>query len=377
MGEEYEFLLAAANSSEPPNLAEPEDILIIYYTSGTTGQPKAAAISQRAILARTTINNIDRPCAPDEGFVAWAPYFHMGSGDMIFTTLLRGAELTVMTGFDAPTLVSIIEREKIGWLQVLPGIVDRLLSELKSRATKPKSVRYMGVMVDLVPPQVLAELTTLVDAPYANTFGCTETGAPPLSKGFVPVGVVPTSLSKSQASLCQMRLVDPEDRDVPDGEPGEVIVRGPSLFSGYWGAPEATAEDFRGSWFHMGDVFIRNSQGTYDFVDRRKYLIKSGGENIYPAEIERLLLASPRIAEAVVVRRRDDRWGEVPVAFVVPRDPRLTQADVIDVCRGKIANYKLPKHVRFVVDSDLPRSTTGKVKRHELEQILKDEVAPQ
>jgi acyl-CoA synthetase (AMP-forming)/AMP-acid ligase II len=123
----------------------------------------------------------------------------------------------------------------------------------------------------------------------------------------------------------------------------------------------------------MGDVFVRNPDGTLDFVDRRKYLIKSGGENIYPAEIERLLIASPRIQDAVVVRRRDERWGEVPVAFIVRNDGSLSESEVIALCRGQIANYKLPKSVRFLTDADLPRSTTGKVKRHELEALLVQE----
>lgn len=158
---------------------------------------------------------------------------------------------------------------------------------------------------------------------------------------------------------------------MPDGDPGELAIRGPTLFSGYWNAPETNAKDFRGGWFHMGDMFVRNPDGTLDFVDRRKYLIKSGGENIYPAEIERVLLADPRIGDAVVVRKPDDRWGEVPVAFVVRKDQGLTEADVVACCDGKIARYKLPKEVRFVTDAELPRSATGKIKRYELEAVLK------
>jgi acyl-CoA synthetase (AMP-forming)/AMP-acid ligase II len=210
----------------------------------------------------------------------------------------------------------------------------------------------------------------LFGAPYVNSFGSTETGSPPASRHQIAIGVVPSSLSKQQSSFCRIRLVDPDDREVPDGEPGELAIRGPTLFSGYWRNPQTNAEDFRGGWFHMGDVFVRNPDATLDFVDRRKYLIKTGGENVYPAEIERVLLADARIADAVVVRRPDPRWGEVPVAFVVARDPGLTEAAVIAACRGEIAGYKLPKAVRFVADAELPRSTTGKIKRHELEERL-------
>ena len=128
--------------------------------------------------------------------------------------------------------------------------------------------------------------------------------------------------------------------------------------------------EFRGGWFHMGDVMVRNPDGTLDFVDRRKYLIKSGGENIYPAEIERLLLQDPRIADAAVVRKSDAHWGEVPVAFVVRAHPQLSTDDVIAICRGRIANYKLPKEVPFVAADEIPRSDTGKLKRVELEERL-------
>jgi fatty-acyl-CoA synthase len=211
----------------------------------------------------------------------------------------------------------------------------------------------------------------LLNAKFRNTFGSTETGQPPASRHLIPVGTVPERLSKTQSSYCRIRLVDENDRDVPDGVPGEVLFRGPSLFSGYWNAPEVNAEEFRGGWFHMGDLLVRNPDGTLDFVDRRKYMIKSGGENIYPAEIERVLLESPRIEDAAIVRKPDARWGEVPVAFVVRADADLQAEEVLALCRGRIANYKLPKEVHFIDEGDMPRSETGKVKRFELEARLR------
>jgi fatty-acyl-CoA synthase len=232
-------------------------------------------------------------------------------------------------------------------------------------------MKSLVCMADLVPRHQIGEITALLGAPYVNSFGSTETGSPPASKGLIPVGVVPQSLSKEQSSFTEIRLVDEDDNEVVDGEPGELAMRGLTLFSGYWRNEKANAEDFRGGWFHMGDVFVRNPNGTLDFVDRRKYLIKSGGENIYPAEIERVLLKDARIIDAAVVRRPDAKWGEVPVAFVAKRDPALTEEAVIAACRGHIANYKLPKAVHFLAESELPRSTTGKIKRHELEARLK------
>jgi fatty-acyl-CoA synthase len=151
-------------------------------------------------------------------------------------------------------------------------------------------------------------------------------------------------------------------------------MRGPTLFSGYWNAPEATAESFSGGWFHMGDVFLRKPDGTLDFVDRVKYLIKSGGENVYPAEIERVLLAEPDVAEAQVVRRKDERWGEVPVAFVARRRQTVSREALFRSCRAALAGYKQPKDIIFIPLEDFPRSASGKVQRHELERLLSERV---
>lgn len=370
LGEAYERLLESHTDREPPaDVAGPEDGLVILYTSGTTGLPKGAVISQRAMIARSLIGQIDSTFIPGATFIAWAPMFHMVSTDNMLATLMTGGKVVVIDGFLPDVIVAAAAGERIGWLQVMPGTVEQMLSELKTTGLRPAQLGSVGCMADLVPRQQIAELTDLLQAPYINSFGSTETGSPPASRDLLPPGHAPARLPKLQNSLCQIRLVDPDDQDVADGEPGELAFRGPTLFSGYWRVPEA--KDFQGGWFHMGDVFVRNADGGLEFVDRRKYLIKSGGENIYPAEIERVLLASPRIAEAVVVRQADARWGEVPVAFVVANDASLTGDEVIAMCRGKIAGYKLPKRVRFVSDAELPRSTTGKIKRHELEDVLR------
>jgi fatty-acyl-CoA synthase len=232
-------------------------------------------------------------------------------------------------------------------------------------------------MADLVPPAQIAEVTTLLGAPYANTFGATETGWPPCSSSLIPVGVAPALLSKTQSPYCEVRLVDADDADVSDGSPGELCMRGPTLFSGYWRAPDVNEQDFRGGWFHMGDVFVRNADGSLDFVDRVKYLIKSGGENVYPAEIERVLLQDARVTDAAVVRRADARWGEVPVAFVSRRDESLTADELRAQCRAQLAGYKQPADIVFIPLDAFPRSASGKVQRHELEKRLAAASPPQ
>ncbi len=369
LGAQYERLLDA-ESPWPPQPLDPETGLLILYTSGTTGLPKGALVSHRAMLARSMVGAADWQLGRD-AFIAWTPLFHMGSADQTLATLTLGGTVIVMDGFDAAALVAAVGRARIGHLTVVPGVVDRLLAALRRAPVRPAGVRVVGVMADLVPPAQIAELTALLDAPYGNTFGATETGMPPASRALILPGVAPTRLAKQQSSFCELRLVDPDDREVPDGAAGEMTLRGPTLFSGYFAAEDATADAFRGGWFHMGDVFVRNGDGTLDFVDRRKYLIKSGGENIYPAEIERAILALPGVVDAAVVRRPDARWGEVPVAFVVCADPALDEAAVLAACRGRIAGYKLPKAVIFVADSELPRSTSGKVQRQLLEERLR------
>ena len=193
---------------------------------------------------------------------------------------------------------------------------------------------------------------------------------PPATRALIPVGEIPARLSKQQSAFCQVKLVDPSDTEVAPGMPGELAIRGATLFSGYWQADETNAHDFRGGWFHMGDVFRRNEDGSLDFVDRAKYMIKSGGENVYPAEIERVLLSDDRITEVAVVRVADQKWGEVPIAFVSCRDASVTEAELLELCRRDLAAYKRPRQFNFIDFSEFPRSTSGKVQRHELEARL-------
>jgi fatty-acyl-CoA synthase len=368
-GDAYERLIADSARLTEPCLAAPEDGLTVIYTSGTTGVPKGAVISQRAMLARAMTNRIDHPCDDDESFIAWAPMFHIASTDAIFATLLRGAKVVLMDGFDQEKFADTVSREKIGHLAVMPGIISKIIDEFSRRRIVTRA-RYAGVTADLVPPEQLAELTRLLNVPYCNSFGSTETGWPPFSRSLVPIGVAPTRLSKRKSSYCAVRLVDEEGRDVADGVPGDVLFSGPTLFSGYLNANHRP--DMAGDWYAMGDVFVRNPDGTFDFVDRAKYLIKSGGENIYPAEIERIVAELGGVEEVAVVRRPDPRWGEVPVVCIVRRDPALSADEVLASLNGRIAGYKLPRSVLFVERSDFRRGDNGKLDRGHLERTARE-----
>jgi acyl-CoA synthetase (AMP-forming)/AMP-acid ligase II len=375
-GAQYDALLddtsSRRNIDEPnsPSVA-PEDPLLILYTSGTTGLPKGAVLSHRAEIARNLVLRAEYAIAAEDTFVAWSPLYHMGAADCSLGALMAGGTVVVVDGFDKSRLAEIVATRRLGYLLLMPGMVASFAAELEARAVRPVGIRVCGVMPDLVPPSDIARITTLLGAPYANTFGATETGWPPCSSNLIPVGVAPESLSKSQSPYCEIRLVDENDLDVADGSPGELCMRGPTLFSGYWRDPSVNRHDFRGGWFHMGDVFVRKPDGSLDFVDRVKYLIKSGGENIYPAEIERVLLQDARVAEAAVVRCRDPRWGEVPVAFVARRDETVTTEELRERCRTELAGYKQPKDILFIALEAFPRSASGKVQRFELEKRVR------
>jgi fatty-acyl-CoA synthase len=370
IGAQYERLLQQQSNRPAPIVADSEDGLVILFTSGTTGLPKGAVVSHRAMVMRALVFSSELNISHHDCFVAWAPMFHMASTDHGLATLLRGGKVVMIDGFQVEPLLDAVERHRIGWLVLIPGMVEAFAAALRTQRTRVKSVGVCGAMADLVPLHSIAEVTELLQAPYLNSFGSTETGLPPATRALIEVGKIPTRLSKQQSAFCQIKLVDPTDNEVAPGLPGELAIRSATLFSGYWQADKTNANDFRGGWFHMGDVFRRNKDGSLDFVDRAKYMIKSGGENVYPAEIERVLLSDTRITEAAVVKAADQKWGEVPVAFVSCRDDTVTEASLLELCRRDLAAYKRPRQFRFIDFTEFPRSTSGKVQRHELEARL-------
>ncbi|MHC0055573.1 MULTISPECIES: class I adenylate-forming enzyme family protein [Roseobacteraceae] len=367
---------AIAGAEQDPRIGtmvdDPEAGLTILYTSGTTGLPKGALISHRAHIARSMVFAAQLALDPGDGFIAWAPMFHMASTDHALATVLRGGTVVMVDGLQPAVINEALSRHRIGWFVMMPGALDAFIAERRANPLPLKGIKVCGAMADLVPPHQIAELTALLDTPYLNSFGATETGLPPGTADLIAPGVTPDRLSKRISAFCEVRLVDPDDREVPDGTPGEMAVRGPTLFSGYWNADDANARDFRNGFFHMGDLFRRNADGTIDFVDRAKYLIKTGGENVYPAEIERVLLSHPDVVDAAVIRAFDARWGESPVAFVACGDDGPDAEALMNLCRENLAGYKRPREFLFIAFEDFPRSTSGKIQRHMLEARLAD-----
>ncbi|MEZ5825240.1 MAG: class I adenylate-forming enzyme family protein [Geminicoccaceae bacterium] len=368
LGAAFEDFLAGGDAVESEAEVASEDGLIILYTSGTTGRPKGALVSHRAMIARGAMMRADWSVRRSDGFIAWAPLFHMASADPTLATLVQGGTVSVVPGFDPAAIVEALTLHDVGWMVLMPGMILRLIEEIEARRQPLCRVAAAGCMANLVPAEQIARISSLLNAPFLNSFGSTETGIAPASGNWIAPGARPDGFGKLATSCCEIRLVREDDEPVKPGEVGEICLRTPLLFSGYWNDEEATASAFRDGWYHMGDAFYRDERGLLHFADRKKYLIKSGGENIYPAEIELLLRNLDRVEDAVVVRRPDAHWGEVPVAFVVAGEEGIGKDEILAALDGRIARYKLPREIHLIRPEDIERNATGKIRRDVLER---------
>jgi fatty-acyl-CoA synthase len=359
-----------AHTAEPP-MVTGDDIATIMYTSGSSGDPKAVAISHAALMSRALLISAELSVESTDAFLGWAPMFHVSSTDYLFVTCFLGGVYVLMNGFDASLIAQQLSERDVGWLMLMPGLISELLTALDGRDLR--RVRCVGAMADLVPPDQLAALTGRLRAPYVNSFGSTEAGLVPgaslLAPGAAAFAAADASaLDKIPTNYCQLRLVDEKGTEVALGEVGELVLRGPTLFSRYWGDSDATAEAFRGGWFHTGDLMRMKPGGALAFVDRVKYVVKSGGENVYPAVIEKVLMSHPQVTEAVAVRHPHPRLGEAVRAFVVVKTPAPSPADLMDFAGRHLARYEIPRWLEIVDAAELPRNVTGKFVRADLER---------
>jgi fatty-acyl-CoA synthase len=355
---------------EPVPAAEvaPAHPLFIMYTSGTTGDPKGAVLTHENVLfgaIHTVVGcGIDRSCKS----LVVAPLFHIGAlGASVLPVVYAGGSLLLKGFFNATEVVRLIGRERINYLFAVP-VMFRLLTQTEAwKAADFSQVRFFISGGAPIPLPVIRQYQEEKGVRFSQGYGMTETfrlTALDLEDSIRKAG----SVGKEVLHVL-LRIVDDQGRDVEPGETGEVIVRGPNVFSGYWGRPEATARAFRNGWFHTGDMGRRDEEGFLYLIGRKVEMIISGGENIYPAEIERAAQTVAGVREAVAVGIPDRRKGEVVALFVqVEEGASVNAASLLAALKDRVALFKLPKQVRFV--GEFPRNPGGKILKAELKKEL-------
>ncbi|MEU9211021.1 long-chain-fatty-acid--CoA ligase [Streptomyces sp. NPDC048415] len=365
---DYEAALQQASPGCAEGSADEHAPAYIMYTSGTTGRPKGAVLTHHNLFVQT-ISRIAHLGMPTDCrvWLAATPLFHIAGLAGLFPSILAGGRVVLARSgsFDPVEMVDLLERERIAecffvpaqWQAIcdVPGIAHRDLPiRIVRWGAAPATTTLLRTLHDTFP-----------HAEIESTFGQTECspvttvlrGEDALRK----IGSVGTPLLN-----VEVRVVDDEMNDVPQGETGEIVYRGPSVMKEYWNRPRETAEAFTGGWFHSGDLVRQDNDGYFYVVDRKKDMIISGGENIYCAEVENVLAAHPQVAEVAVVGTPHSRWGETPLAVIVPRDASASPtADEIERwCRERMAAYKCPRQIRLA--SELPRNAMGKVLKTQL-----------
>ncbi|SEG49575.1 fatty-acyl-CoA synthase [Thermomonospora echinospora] len=345
-----------------PHRVSGSDPMTIMSTSGSTGRPKGVVISQAAMVARALVLHAELGVDALDSFVGWAPLFHISSTDYLYASLILGGTFVVHQGFDPQAVTRELLDRDVGWLFLIPGLIPELLAALGER--RPRRVKYVGAMADLVAPNQLRDAEERLGAPYLNTFGSTEAGLVPGAGPVAWDGGRPR-LDKRVTMFCQHRIVNDQGEDVEPGVPGELWLRGPTLFSGYWEDGRLSRAAFRGGWFPTGDLVRATATNAIEFVERRGRMFKCGGENVYPATIERTFLAHPAVGEAAVVPVPHPRFQQVPAAYVALAE-EIDTATLLEECATGLAAFERPFAVHVLGPEQFPRGVTGKVVRDRL-----------
>lgn len=366
----YDETISGAPLQEFPVFSEHETALQAY-TSGTTGRPKGVLLSHRNILANSWTGCIEKQIGPGERLLHSAPLFHLAAISSFYSTALIGGSHVFIPQFDPKEVVDTIEREKISFALFVPTMINMLLEMPDIEKRDFSTLKIISYGGSSIPVDRLRKAIQVFGCGFVQGYGQTE-AAPILTalrpSDHVLEGPKAARLASAgrEAVGCEVRVVRPDETDVtPGGEVGEVIGRGDNIMKGYWKQPEATEETLRGGWLHTGDLGWIDPDGYIYIVDRLKDMIISGGENIYPREIEELLYRHPKILEAAVYGVPDPKWGEKVIAAVVPRaGQELTPDEITVFCKENLAGYKKPREV--IILPALPRNASGKVLKTEL-----------
>jgi acyl-CoA synthetase (AMP-forming)/AMP-acid ligase II len=336
------------------------------YTSGTTGRPKGVMLTHANLAWKNLAHIAEFGFTSADLGLACGPLYHVGALDLTTTSLIAaGATTIIHRVFDAAAVVDEIERSRVTTVWLAPAMVNAIMALADIEARDLSSVRVVINGGEKMPIPLIERIQrTFPSAWFADAYGLTETVS---GDTFLDRDSLVTKLGSvgRPCRYLELDLWDEQGDPVAPGQRGEVVLRGPKVFTGYWRDPDATRTAFRGGWFHTGDIGVRDDDGYLFIVDRLKDMIVSGGENIASSEVERVLYEHASVLEVAVVGRPDDRWGEVPVAFVVRRAAATaSEQELIGHCRDRLARFKVPRAVVFV--DALPRNPSGKVLKREL-----------
>jgi fatty-acyl-CoA synthase len=376
-GPEYEaFIDVPADPSLVFRVPSEDDLYSINYTSGTTGLPKGVVYTHRSAYLNALSEIIAHRIEPSSVFLWTLPMFHCNGWCFPWALTGAGGMHLLLRKIDPPVVWRLVRQEGVTHFNGAPTVLIMLINDPSApsgRLDRPLRIATGGAPPS---PTLLAQWER-VGAEITHLYGLTETYGPHTYCDWQPQwnDLPPDERARLRARqgvanlvACEVRVVDEAMRDVPADAAtlGEVVMRGNNVMQGYFEQPEATEEVFRGGWFHSGDVAVMHPDGYIELRDRKKDIIISGGENISTIEIEQAIARHPDVLEVAVIAVPDDKWGEVPKAFVVPKEGRqLTAADIITHCRGQLAHFKCPKSVEF---GPLPKTSTGKVQKFVLRE---------
>ncbi|MGE0805428.1 MAG: class I adenylate-forming enzyme family protein [Burkholderiaceae bacterium] len=374
-GGDYARLFDAAPSLPLPR--SPQDVAWLFYTSGTTGQPKGVMQTHRNLMSMSLCYFADvDPVAADDASLYAAPMSH-GAGLYVLPHVLAGARHVVPEsgGFDGDEILTLARQLRQMSMFAAPTMVKRLVDHAAAVGSDGDGIKTVvyggGPMYEADIRQALQQMGPRFVQIYGQ--GECPMAITALSRSCLADSAHPRhgerlgSVGVAQSNI-ELRIADDADAPLPDGEVGEILVRGDTVMAGYWRNPEASAQTLRSGWLHTGDVGALDADGFLYLKDRSKDLIISGGSNIYPREVEEVLMRHPAVLEAAVIGRPHDEWGEEVLAFVVVRPGARLQTDELDqLCLQNIARFKRPRHYRLL--DELPKNNYGKVLKTALRQL--------
>lgn len=360
----------ASEAIDPMLSCQPDDDFIQLYTSGTTGHPKGVQLTNTNMESALFQVKADwGQWSTDDHVLLCMPLFHIAGVNVGVIGLCAGSKVTVLPDVDPGEILRLIDEEKISVLFMVPAVILFVMQHPNLSATDLSSVRQVIYGASPIAEELLVQASKAFKCEFMQVYGLTETTGcathlPP--EDHDPARGKLRSCGKPNTGI-EIRIVGEDGKDVPVGEVGEIIMRGASNMKGYWNNPDATNDAIRNEFFYTGDAGFVDDEGYVFIHDRVKDMIVSGGENVYPAEVENALFAHPQIADVAVIGVPDERWGEaVKACVVLEAGVELAGQEIIDWARERIAGYKLPKSVDFV--EALPRNPSGKILRRELRE---------